>query len=197
MLIISVLQHSDGSIQRLCSVYTWLWEVLTCSSEPSAVTMVTEWAPCVVSSWAGMVMVVPSWVTIVIVPPMACKSASEILTWCETTFHGESFRKSVWTADAERPAHVFSSTTYLLLGPILLCYQGDVLLTNQVWALHRDLLWAGVLCLHHRCRVADAGVIDGVWEKSQSFWFPAFHIVPLNGTRGLHMQCVFPHCTPV
>lgn len=68
----------------LFSLYTLAWfltGLLTCSSVPSAVTMVTEWAPCVASSWAGMVMVVPSWVTIVIVPPMACKSASEILTW--------------------------------------------------------------------------------------------------------------------
>lgn len=62
---------------------TFLRALLTCSSVPSAVTMVTEWAPCVASSWAGMVMVVPSWVTMVIVPPIACKSASEILTWGE------------------------------------------------------------------------------------------------------------------
>jgi len=52
----------------------------TCSSEPSVVTMVTVWEPCDVSSCAGMVMVVPSWVTMVIVPPMACRSASEMLT---------------------------------------------------------------------------------------------------------------------
>lgn len=60
---------------------TELWELFTCSSEPSVVTMVTEWAPWVASSWAGIVMVVPSWVTMVIVPPIAWRSASEILTW--------------------------------------------------------------------------------------------------------------------
>lgn len=114
--------------------------------------------------------------------------------------HGESFRKSVWTAGAELPAHVCSSTSYLLLGPILLGYQGDVLLPDHVWALHRDLLWAGVLCLHHRCRVADAGVVDGVWhERSCVMWLMGytcrvyFHTVHLSSPT----SCLFNSHRPV
>lgn len=78
-------------------------QLFTCSSEPSVVTMVTEWAPCVASSWAGMVMVVPSWVTMVIVPPIACKSASEILTWYETQYRVniQFHRKSFWHTMSE------------------------------------------------------------------------------------------------
>lgn len=34
-----------------------------------------------------MVMVVPSCVTMVIVPPIACRSASEMLTWSQTGFN--------------------------------------------------------------------------------------------------------------
>lgn len=54
----------------------------TCPSVPSAVTMVTECSPPEdsIASWAGTVMVVPSCVTMVIVFPIACMSAWEILT---------------------------------------------------------------------------------------------------------------------
>lgn len=51
---------------------------------------------------------------------------------------------------------------YLLLCSILLRYQGNVLLTNHVRALHRNLLRAGVVGLNHRCRVADIRVINGI-----------------------------------
>lgn len=79
------IPQSQSFPQHICTMNTAAGQLVTCSSEPSVVTMVTEWPPCVVSSWAGMVMVVPSWVTMVIVPPIACKSASEMLTWSQNT----------------------------------------------------------------------------------------------------------------
>lgn len=70
---------------------------------------------------------------------------------------------------------------HLLLGTIFLRYQGNVLLTHHVRAVHRNLLWAGVVCLQHRRRVADVGVVDGVWAAnhtvtSQNIYTP-FQIV--------------------
>lgn len=59
---------------------------LTCwPSVPSAVTMATECVPAeeMTASWAGTVMVVPSWVTMVMVLPRACMSAWEMFT-CNT-----------------------------------------------------------------------------------------------------------------
>lgn len=53
-----------------------------CPSVPSAVTMATECVPPeeMTASWAGTVMVVPSWVTMVMVLPRACMSAWEMFT---------------------------------------------------------------------------------------------------------------------
>lgn len=95
---------------------TFLRALLTCSSVPSAVTMVTEWAPCVASSWAGMVMVVPSWVTMVIVPPIACKSASEILTWRE---NGVFSVRGTHSATAPADLHWAQIFTHELCSTIL------------------------------------------------------------------------------
>jgi len=51
---------------------------------------------------------------------------------------------------------------YLLLRPVLLCYQGNVLMTNHFRAVHGKLLRAGFVRVDHRRRVGDVGVVDGV-----------------------------------
>lgn len=59
-----------------------------------------------------------------------------------------------------RDAGVFSN---LLLRSIFLCYQGNMLMTDHVWALHWNWLWARVVSFNHSCRVAHTGVINGIW----------------------------------
>lgn len=91
--------------------------------------------------------------------------------WAQST--GVVLQSPICFTDLKERSHLKPRCTslheaYLLLGSVLLCYQGDVLRTDHVWALHGDLLRAGVICLDHRRRVADVGVVNGVWIEIES-----------------------------
>lgn len=64
--------------------------------------------------------------------------------------------------ECNQPERDVTAFRHLLLRSVLLRYQGNVLMSNHVGALHGNLLRAGVVCLHHRCRVAHARVINGI-----------------------------------
>lgn len=115
------------------------------------------------------------------------KPGTVVLRWCKKH---SCFLRDSW-AEVDK---------YLLLCSILLRYQGNMLLANQrAVSFHWKLLWAGVICLHHRCCVAHIRVIYCIWFEIERFSLTTRHnVIPSNSCALsfiFYYLCMFSHCT--